>query len=419
MRTNIYLRFGGVVVISVISVCPIVAKNDSRDSFLDAESIVDAWESTYISIKSMRVSYNTVLIDYQSPARDPNASPPSKGRHVERVEEGKRFHIRFSNAEDGFEKPESLIEQAFDGKTTWAYWGQDTHGTIHTGLTGRGVETENDLKVYMFLETWEGRVGSKFEFLNGQLELAVKFRKRFINGGITVRPKLEYVSDQLCHVVELVTTALHRTDEGQIEEGQSKEVFWMAHEKGMCVMKYQTFWDDTILAEMEVREIAAAEMDGTTVWYPQKVNRTYFPGDSEVSKYETKVTEFIPNIDVSDDIFRIDFPPGTDVHDRVLGLSYVVGGAKPEGEVPHDSVVETVDEAQLQNETDKQRNSVLEEQEIDTQQLTDNDKDEEDDVISEELMTQKNKVHESKTFLVIGIVVFVIFGLFFWYKRPL
>ena len=101
---------------------------------------------------------------------------------------------------------------------------------------------------------------------------------------MTVRPTLERVSGELCHVVELVCSGADKTGPKQI-----KEVFWMAHDKGMCMMKYKWFWDDKIDSEIDVEEIAAAQTDGGPVWYPKRSYRTGYGEHSRVVKYELTV----------------------------------------------------------------------------------------------------------------------------------
>lgn len=191
------------------------------------------------------------------------------------------------------------------------------------------METENDLKVYMFLEAWEGRAGSTYEYLNGRSELVVRLKSRLNFGSITVHPKLEYVSDQWCHVVELVASAKHRTDEGKIEEGQTKQLFWMAHDKGMCLMRYQKYSYNKMQKEIEVEQISSADMDGTIIWYPVKARMTYESDYVGMIKDELTVKQFTPNIKVDDNTFRFDFPPGTDVYDRTRNISYTITSEQP------------------------------------------------------------------------------------------
>jgi hypothetical protein len=298
--------------------------SDSAKSFLDAEAILAGWESSYAGIRTMRVSYCTRLVDYQPPACNPNEPPPVKYMHVERVEQGNRFHIRYSTAEDGFDRPESLMEHAFDGKITREYSAREKHGSIVAGLIGRNTETMNHLRVYMLLRRRlvGGRNASGtylIEDPNSKPDLSRTLSYAIPRSMISVLPKLEYVGSQLCHVIEV-------TVPGKDHKGiprQIKQVFWMAHDKGMCLMKYQWYWDKTLDREIKVEQIAMAKMDSTDVWYPKKAYRTIFSDEFGTTKCELTVTEFIPNVEVDEKTFRFDFPKETDVFDRVRGISGV------------------------------------------------------------------------------------------------
>ncbi len=214
------------------------------------------------------------------------------------------------------------MEHAFDGKITREYSARDKHGSIVAGLIGRDTETKNDLKVYMLLR--RRLVGGRnesgtylIEDPNSKPDLSRTLSYAIPRSMISVLPKLEYVGSQLCHVIEVKVP-------GKDHKGiprQIKQVFWMAHDKGMCLMKYQWYWDNTLDREIEVEQIAMAKMDSTDVWYPKKAYRTIFSDEIGTTKYELTVTEFIPNVEVDEKTFRFDFPKGTYVFDRVRGIA--------------------------------------------------------------------------------------------------
>jgi len=152
----------------------------------------------------------------------------------------------------------------------------------------------------------------KDKYPNGVPELFMMFKYGMTEGTVTVRPKLESVAGQLCHVIEVL---LPGKDHKGIAR-QIKQVFWMAHNKGMCLMKYQWYWDDRLNNEIEVKQIAMTDMDGTGIWYPVKAHKTIFYDEFGLSKYELTVTDFVPNVEVNENTFRFDFPPDTDVYDK-------------------------------------------------------------------------------------------------------
>ena len=317
-----YLLFGGGV-ITAIGACLLGASSEPQRSFLNAEAISAAWESTYASIRTMRVSYGTLLEEYRPPTSNPEEPSPIKCTHVKRVEDGIRYHIRFSTADQGFDAPESLTERAFDGTVSRDFLAGKKSGSVFLGLKRTSLERENRLKTFMLLETQPTRIYLKDKYPNGVPELLLTLTMGIAKKGVTVRPHLESVAGELCHVVEVV---LSGSDHKRIPR-QFRELFWMAHDKGMCLMKYQSYEDASLRMEIEVKQLAAAKMDGTTIWYPQKAHMVLLNEDFGLEKIGLNVTEFVPNVEVDEHTFRFSFPTGTHVYDEISGISFVVAGA--------------------------------------------------------------------------------------------
>ncbi len=299
-------------------------------SFLTAEEILTEWEKSYGGIKTMKVSYRDLLVDYKPPADEPNSSPPIKYIYVERTE-GRvpRYHMRHSFAKDGFERPDSIKEYAYDGKIGMEYLADKKYGTIFPGLTGTNAETENALKSYMLLKIRHSQSELKKEYPDGMQEFIFWFKLGMLYGKVTVRPYLEPIAGQSCHVVEI---GLPEQKTGPV---RYKHVFWMAQDKGMCVMKYQ-WWDNQktdsykLDIETEILEIAKTNMNDKSIWYPKKSSRTLYGNEGHLSKRELTVEEFIPNIKVDENTFTINFPLGTDVYDRLRNISYTVTSEQPQ-----------------------------------------------------------------------------------------
>lgn len=289
----------------------------------------------------MSVSYSNVLVDYQPPASNPDKLPPIKYMQVQRVEDGKRYHIRFSKDKAGFDNSESFQECAFDGRISRNFYAELKDGSIFLGLKGTYLERENRLKKYVLLET-PTQAYLKDKYPRGAPKFAIHLTLGETYGVITVRPILESVAGQLCHVVELVSP-------GKDHKGiprQFKELFWLAHDKGMCLMKYQQFWDENLYEEIEVKKVAMAEMDSTPVWYPQKAHLVRI-NEAGIVRRELNVTEFVPNVQVDEETFGFDFPPATHVYDKITGLSYKVA---PNGEATSVHVVKPVETTGTTNE---------------------------------------------------------------------
>lgn len=407
-----YSVLGGVIVTTMASVYPLVGASSSHESFLDAEAILAGWESTYGSIRTMQVSYSNRLVEWRPLPDDPDKGLPVQIYYVERVEDGQRYHMRHTKTETGFDQPglpaEHLLEQAFNGKATQAYSRRTRHGSIILGLTGKFQDMENQLKTYMFL--------LRRPAPHGLPALVRTLRRGLTEGNITVRPKLELVAGELCHVVEVAP----RRDTAP--EGMDRYVFWMAHDRGMCPMKYHmTHYDNSYRMEIEVKEIAVVEMDGVAVWYPKKACKSISDKNSGFSKHEITVTEFTPNVEVDESTFRFDFPPGTGVHDRVLGLSYVVAGVGPGGEVAPVRIVEPAEKEQpVKQTTDNPPapwESIPEEEGEDSEPPTGKNDETEQGPNPVEPVDAKDRILGAKTISILGVLVLVAFGLLLWRRQ--
>lgn len=318
-RPNLFaaLLFSRSAVFIILSFCAMATASELPKAFLDAPAILQAWQRNYGSIKTLQVSYTKRVLDFKLPEPNPlEISAPIMYMHVERIEEGKRCHTRYSLAEDGFAKPENILEHAFDGSTTTEYWGREKVGTIEPGLIGRSVEGMNALKQYMLLDLKPVSGELAQEYPNGMPRFSRTFNSGILKSIASVRPNLEPVAGHLCHVVEI---------DYKSEGFNSQYKFWVAHEKEMLTLKYQEYHNDKLKEEIQVEQIAVAETDGGNIYYPIKSYRTIDTELLGMVKSEVITHAFVPNIKVDENTFRIDFPSGTRVFDRELGLDYIVG----------------------------------------------------------------------------------------------
>ena len=180
------------------------------------------------------------------------------------------------------------------------------------------------------------------------------------------------------------------------------------------------YWDNRLELEMEVEKIAEAKMDGMSIWYPEKSYETALAEELGTIKYELTVTEFVPNIDVNDSTFKIDFPPGTDVFDRVSGLSYVIAGTVPNGEVSTVRSLDTINKESDALKTDKQEKDIEKStlKEINKESETSEEINEQVQAPPAESMpiNDGNGFFNIKTCSIIGVVILVSIGLLFWFK---
>ena len=292
-------------------------QSNQAKAYLDASEILKAWEDNYAHFESMKVSYTERILEAIPPADDPNRFDfLVRLMHVERVEQGQRFHIRYSCDEEGFNKPDSIIEGSFDGAISREYYGKTRSGMIIADMIGRNTETMNALKKYMCLsKRLVGRENPSSPFKrymiedpNSKPELSLRLSSAISGSRVSIKPNLEFVGEQLCHVVEITY------------KGNIRQRMWLAHEKGMLPLKSQRYENDKPFFDITVEQIGCVKTNGGMVWYPKKAYRTTNEQSGERLKYELITHKFVPNIQVDENTFQFDFPKGTRINDRVRGI---------------------------------------------------------------------------------------------------
>jgi hypothetical protein len=283
-------------------------------SFLSVQDILSAWQGNYGALKSMKVSYFEKIVSATPSPADPNIVRTFlKWNYVERVEQGSKFRVRYSATEEGFADIEGVGEMSFDGIHQRLYYPAQKEGSIYAGVA---KEHTNILKRYLLSEPYleRPRVESKDSIFSKTVSRGLTNP----NLTISVRPVLEEISGQMCHVLELV-----KKGEKQIKA----DIIWVAHEKGMLPIKRQEFDSKgAITLEMEVEQIAFTKTKDGGLWYPKKAFRVInLPEYIGVVKYEFEVFNFVPNIMVDPNTFQLDFPNGTHVFDTESAVDYIAG----------------------------------------------------------------------------------------------
>lgn len=304
------------VILALLVTFALPATGQQPKAFLSPQKILERWQASYGKLASMRVSYCERIIRAVPPASDPNIIRTLvQWHHEEFTEDSGRFRVRNSTAEDGFSNLDSVVETSFDGIHQRVYLPGQKQGRIYAGVEKTVI---NHLKRYLLLDPRRT--------CSSPVDQTPTFSKIVSQGisepnfAISVRPTLEGVSGQMCHVIEQVWNN-KGTDSSVVA------IVWVAHEKGMIPMKFQEFdGNGAITHEITVEQIAFAGTGDTGLWYPKKASLTInLPAYLGVIKYQFDVFSFVPNIQPPLDTFQLAFPPGTHVLDRELGLQYVVG----------------------------------------------------------------------------------------------
>jgi len=146
---------------------------------------------------------------------------------------------------------------------------------------------------------------------NAKPELSRILSRAIVFNRVNVLPKLEPVSGELCHVLEISY------------RGNINFKIWLAHGKGMLPLKFQRYENNKPMSDITVEQIGSVKNKGRIIWYPKKATRTSNRQDWGKIKHELTIHEFVPDIEVDDNMFRFVFPPGTRIHDEIRSMYYI------------------------------------------------------------------------------------------------
>jgi hypothetical protein len=289
-------------------------------SYLSAGQLLDRYRSMYSPIHNMSLSYEYRQEGTPGP-EDPNAFDRLVPLlWVERIEEGDKYHVRQSTHPDGFARPEHVDEYAFDGTIAKMYTCGDKMGSVIRGKTGRAVERGNRLLDAMLLSTI--RLPDIPQFRDRHPKEVRRIDLHVQRGG-TVRPHLERVAGEWCHVIDS-----HR------EDSSVTSSIWLAVEKGGLPLRFEHYRRDGGFAStLEVQQIGTTNTDTGAVWYPKESLMTSFVQYGTV-RHKVVIDQLKVNVPTTKDTWDFSFSVGTYVVDWVAGIYYEVGSAETPGGEP-------------------------------------------------------------------------------------
>ena len=297
------------LVILLLTSASYLAAEPSRESYLSAEELLDLYESMYSSIHNVHFLYNTVLEKTEGNLSRLNRF--IRTHTVERIEEGNKYHVRHSSKPDGFASYRYAPQCAFDGLATSEYFPDRKAGIIVGGKTGRAPEVMNSLWHYMLINKVTAKEGDPG---------GTPFIRVTITPTSTVRPKLEQVSGQWCHVVDTTIG----------KKSKPYATVWFAADKGGLPIKYEKYkwWEKNGQGKCSrrklVTKVGSVDTDGCTIWYPEQATKEVNDKDG-YRLYRFQVQSLRANIETTADTFKVSFPPGTDIVDHVAGIYYTTG----------------------------------------------------------------------------------------------
>ena len=140
------------------------------------------------------------------------------------------------------------------------------------------------------------------------------FLRIYVTPESSVRTQLEQVSGQWCHVVDSLCS----------NESKPYATVWFAADKGGLPIKFEKYRQGKCVERIVVTKVGSFDTDTHKIWYPQQATSERYKKDG-YSFYRFRVNSFRANFETSPDMFKVSFPPGTDVIDHVAGIYYTVG----------------------------------------------------------------------------------------------
>ena len=237
----------------------VLGGSESPASYLSASELLDLYSSMYSSIHNMSVSYTNHVEEAIPYPEQPRAFDNLVHyERVERMEEGDKYHIRYSTDPNGFKRLDETMEHAFDGSVTMEYFPQNELGSIKRGRTGRNVEYKNALLEYMLLTRVNFGEESRLleRFPNGARIIELK-----VSSEGAVRPRLERIAGEWCHVVDTYWPGYPKP----------ASTTWFAAEKGGLPMKFEQH--DRLgkcTVSIVLEKVATTDTQAGCIWYPQE-----------------------------------------------------------------------------------------------------------------------------------------------------
>ena len=210
---RILLRYASVVSLTLIFS---LAAEPSQRSYLNAEELLQLYESTYSRIQNIHVRYTLVLDEI----KDESGQMPRyvRFKRAENLEEnfGERYFIRWTRDPNQFPENNLFLQEAFNGSAASRYIPSLKQGSIVPGRKGLAGEEMSQFWSFMILDIPRP---------NEQPDTPrIKY---YFPPESTVRPELEQVNGEWCHVIDAPYTV------------KPWATVWIAADKGGLPMKFE------------------------------------------------------------------------------------------------------------------------------------------------------------------------------------
>jgi hypothetical protein len=213
-----------------------------------------------------------------------------------------KYYVRWTHDPNGFTDTAIIAEDAFDGSVTMRYGSVTKTGSITPGRISLPGEQMGMNMLWSYMLLYRPRPHEHPD------EPLIRF---CFSDKSRVRPQLEQVSGERCHVVD------------SISPGKSTPYVtgWFAVDKGGLPIKFERHSRPGYTRSIIVTKVGSVETDTDKIWYPEQASQEIIDQD-EYRLYRFHVQSLRVNIETSPDTFKVSFPPGTNVIDEISGIYY-------------------------------------------------------------------------------------------------
>ncbi len=302
-KNTIRPSYFALIIFLFISISSLAAE-PSRQSYLSAEELLDLYENMYSKIHNWHVLYTNVIEKIENKS----GQMPSYVRFdtTETIEEGacKKYYVRWTHNPNGFVDPKRVAEKAFNGSVTMQYSPSVKFGRITPERTELAGENLCMLWFYMLLD----RPQPPLHPDRTRLQL-------YFSDKSTIRPQLEQVSGEWCHVVDAPYTV------------KPWATVWLAADKGGLPMKFEKHEGvGGYFRRIITKKVGSVETDTGKIWYPERATNDIKDRDGYIL-YRFHVESLKVNIETTPETFKLSFPPGTEIVDEGAGIYYTIGAS--------------------------------------------------------------------------------------------
>jgi hypothetical protein len=287
------------------------------DAFLSKDQIRAQWKQNYCDTEFSKVVTLTTSLLWQQSASTAVSFPAGKQMYIERYQNGDKVKI-VTGSQSG--SPNNV-----------SYFFPDDKEMV----IDRSNSSDKSAMIVPFSK--DGKNAGVSEVADSTLAYIMHYSdpnrnkphllSLLDNAKAIVSPQIEMVKvgdmNVPCHIVRV----LNKVQKRVLSFTTTCEV-WLAHENGMLPIKFQevTMSDANGFVYQETSMAVQKIAKSKNIWYPAISTKYYRSnGGESTNSSKVEILDIQPETVFDPNIFKVKFPKGTLVADKIKGTTYVVG----------------------------------------------------------------------------------------------